>query len=127
MNNVFTKNQAAGATAGGGRLARFVRHGATACVLACTALGAMAADQDRGPRNDMQRDRYEARVQDQRYDARAYEMQMQEEARRRALEDRVRDQQREEGRRRMTPDERSDLRRQINQAERDLYPNARRR
>jgi hypothetical protein len=129
MNNVFTKNQAAVASAGGDRLARFVRHGVVACMLACSAAGAMAAGQDRGPRQDMQRDRYDSRAQDQRYDARAYEMQMQarEEERRRMIEDRDRQQQRDEGRRRLTPDERSDLRRQINEAGRDLYPNARRR
>jgi hypothetical protein len=130
MNNVFTKTQAAQ----GDRLTRFVRHGVVACVLACTAAGAMAAGQDRGPRrDDMQqqqsmRERFDTRAQDARYD------QMREEARR-AQEQAMREQamreaaMREEGRRgaRMTPDERSDLRRQINEANRDLYPNARRR
>lgn len=128
MNNVFTKTQTAGATANDDRMVRFVRHGVLACVLACTAAGAVAAGQDRGPRQDMQRDRYEARVQDPRYDARAYEMQAREEERRRLMEERARMEQRsDDGRRRLTPDERSDLRRQINEAGRDLYPNARRR
>jgi len=130
MNNVFTRTQAAAATAHGVRMARFVKRGMVACILACTAAGALAGGQDRGPRQDMQRDRYEARVQEQRYDARAYEMQMQEreEERRRMMEERSRMEPRgDEGRRRMTPDERSDLRRQINEAGRDLYPNARRR
>ncbi|RZA33629.1 MAG: hypothetical protein EOP92_19885 [Lysobacteraceae bacterium] len=128
MNNVLTKTEAAN----GKRLARFVRHGVVACMLACTAVGAMAAGQDRSPRREeMQqqnmRDRYDARAQDPRYDQRAYDMR--EEARReqeRAMREQA---MREEGGRRgrMTPDERSDLRRQINEANRDLYPNARRR
>ncbi len=127
MNNVLTKNQAAD----GKRLASFVRHGVVACMLACTAAGAMAAGQDRNPRREeMQqqnmRDRYEARVQDPRYDQRANELR--EEARMRQEQSRREESMREEGRRvRMTPDERSDLRRQINEANRDIYPNARRR
>ena len=78
------------------------------------------------PQPQAMRDRYEARAQDPRYDQRAYEMR--EEARRQQ-EQTMRDQAlREEGRRgRMTPDERRDLRRQINEAGMDLYPNARRR
>ena len=128
MNNVLTKTQAANE-----RLARFVRHGVVACMLACTAAGAMAEEQDRGPRRDeMQqqsmRERFDARAQEPRYDQRAYEMQMREDAMRREAEQ-VRVQQRDESRRggRMTPDERRDLRRQINEAGMDLYPNARRR
>lgn len=105
-----------------------VRHGIVACVLACTAAGAMA--QDRGPRRDeiqqqQMRDRYEARAQDQRFDSRAYEMR--DNARR---QDQMEDQMRrgEENRRgRLTPDERRELKRQINEANVDLYPNARRR
>jgi hypothetical protein len=130
MNNVFTKNQAVQ----GDRLTRFVRHGVAVCLLACSAAGAMAAGQDRGPRReDMQqqqsmRERFDTRAQDARYE------QMREEARR-AQEQSMRERamreeaMREESRRtgRMTPDERSDLRRQINEAGRDLYPNARRR
>ncbi|MCC2958574.1 hypothetical protein LK542_23470 [Massilia sp. IC2-477] len=129
MNNVLTKNQAVN-----DRLARFVRHGVVACMLACTAAGAMAAGQDRGPRRDeMQqqsmRERFDSRAQEPRYDQRAYEMQMREEAMRRDEQTRIERQQREENRRggRMTPDERRDLRRQINEAGVDLYPNARRR
>lgn len=104
-----------------------VRHGIVACVLACTAAGAMA--QDRSPRRDemqqQMRDRYEARAQDQRFDSRAYEMR--DNARR---QDQIEDQMRrgEESRRgRLTPDERRELKRQINEANVDLYPNARRR
>ena len=131
MNNVFTKTQAAGSAASGNPLARLARNGVLACVLACTAAGAMAAGQDRGQRREeMQqqtmRERYDMRAQDPRYDPRAQEMR--EEARLRQ-EQAMRDSMREDGGRRgrMTPDERSELKRQINEANRDLYPNARRR
>lgn len=106
-----------------------VRSGVVACLLACTAAGAMA--QDRGPRRDemqqqqQMRDRYESRAQDQRFDPRAYEMR--DNARR---QEQIEDQMRrgEESRRgRLTPDERRELKRQINEANVDLYPNARRR
>lgn len=127
MNNVHTNIQAANEH----RLARFVRNGVVAFALACTAAGALAAGQDRGQRReDMQqqsmRDRYEMRTQDPRYDPRAQEMR--DEARMRQ-EQAMRDSMREEGGRRgrMTPDERNELKRQINEANRDLHPNARRR
>ena len=129
MKNVLTKTQAANSKP----LARFVRQGVVACMLACTAVGALAAGQDRSPRREeMQqqnmRERYDVRAQDPRYDQRANELR--EEARMRQEQSRRDESMREDGRRgsgRMTPDERSDLRRQINEANRDLYPNARRR
>lgn len=128
MNDVLSKTQAGASTAGGERLARFVRHGVVALALACTAAGALAAGQERSPRReDMQqqdmRDRYDSRVQEPRFDQRAEEMREAV----RLRERNIREMQEEQGRRRMTPDERSDLRRQINEANRDLYPNARRR
>ncbi|MCA1245003.1 hypothetical protein LE190_04015 [Massilia oculi] len=139
MNDVFIKNQAGSAVRAcgkGQRLAGLVRHGVLACMMACAAAGAMAAGQDRG--QPPMRDRYDSRVQDPRFDQRAYEMRderrderRQEQAMREQImrEQAMREQgMREEGRRgRMTPDERSDLRRQINEAGKDLYPNARRR
>ncbi|MFC0250303.1 hypothetical protein [Massilia consociata] len=128
MNDAFIKTQAPT----GERLARLVRSGIVACVLAGTALGAMAQGQDRGPRREevqqqQMRERYDARAQEPRIDQRAYEMQMREEQRR-AVEMQQQERAREERRGgRMTPDERRDLRRQINEAGMDLYPNARRR
>ncbi len=133
MNDALMKNQAASGTAGH-ELARgfasIVRNGVVACVLACTAAGAMAQERERGARREdiqqqQQRERFDAQAQDPRFDRRAYELreenrraQMQEEA------SRNRDERRGG---RMTPDERRDLRRQINEAGADLYPNARRR
>jgi hypothetical protein len=128
MNDVFINIQAAGS----GRLARLVKHGVVTCVLSLTAAGALAGGQEQSPRRDdmqqqQQRERYESRAQDARSDVRAYEIQMQDEMRRRAMEEQGRAQ-RDEGRRvRMTPDERRELKRQINEAGMDLYPHARRR
>jgi len=135
MNNVTTKIEAGHKAPAAGSLARLVRHGVVACMLACTAAGAMAGGQDRNA--PPMRDRYDSRVQDPRFDQRAYEDQrrqqdaMREQAMREQAmrEQAMRDQgMRDEGRRgRMTPDERMELKRQINEAGRDLYPNARRR
>ncbi|MCD2518629.1 hypothetical protein LQ564_20230 [Massilia sp. G4R7] len=122
MNNALNTIQAAK----DGGLARLVRNGVVACMLVCATAGAMA--QDRGPRRDemqqqQMRDRYESRAQD-RFDNRANEMR--DNARR---QEQIEDMRREsEGRRgRLTPDERRELKRQINEANVDLYPNARRR
>lgn len=135
MTNAHNKtNAAAQAT---GRLARLARHGVAMAVLVCTGLGAAQAQyygrrddaqlqpppSSRGERvqlppqqNDQPR---EQRGYDQMRDQRAYDDQ------RRA----VPVQQSDSGRRggRLTPDERRDLRRQINEAGADIYPNAQRR
>ena len=130
MNDALMKNQAATGTAGGG-FARLVRHGVVACVLACTAAGAMAQERDRGSRREdiqqqqQQRERFDTRVQDPRFDQRSYEMR-EEQRRVQIQEDATRLREERRGGR-MTPDERRDLRRQINEAGADLYPNARRR
>jgi hypothetical protein len=128
MNDALTTIQAVKDGGAAPRLATIVRSAVVACMLACTAAGAMA--QDRGPRRDdfqqqQMRDRYESRMQDPRFDSRAYEMR--DDARRQQqMEDQMRRDQ--EGRRgRLTPDERRELKRQINEANVDLYPNARRR
>ena len=117
-------------------VARLVRHGVLACVLAGVGAGALAQNYERGGqrREEAQqayRDRFQMQGDMRGFDdrQRAYD-----EARQRAFEEQQRRQmqmdreQREpRGERRMTPDERSDLRRQINEARRDLYPNAQRR
>lgn len=131
MNDALMKNQAATGTAGHEFVRGFssiVRNGVVACVLACTAAGAFAQERDRGSRREdvqQQRERFEAQAQDPRFDRRAYELR---EDQRRAVMQEEANRSREERRGgRMTPDERRDLRRQINEAGADLYPNARRR
>lgn len=129
MNDALITIPAAGGAQAAPRFARLVRHGVVACVLACTAFGALAQGQERSPRRDeaqqqVMRERYEARMQEPRFDPRVYER---EDERRREIQ--VQERRADEGRRsgRLTPDERRDLRRQINEAGADLYPNARRR
>ena len=124
MKDALIKTEAA--AGGASRLARLVRHGVLACVLAGVGAGALAQNYDRGnPRREeaQPRDRFQMQMQDQRnfeerqraYDEQRRQMQME------------REQREQRGERRMTPDERSDLRRQINEARRDLYPHAQRR
>ena len=133
MKEALNKTQA---VAGGkGRLVRLVRHGVLACVLAGVGAGALAQSYDRGAQRQ-EAQQYRERFQMQGQDMRGFDDRQRayDEARQRAFEDQQRRQmqmdreQREpRGERRMTPDERSDLRRQINEARKDLYPNAQRR
>ena len=122
MNSAFTHHHAAKKA---GRLARFA-------VLACArVLGAGSAfaqqhgdrRDDRGDAQQSSRFRLPPQDRDQRDDMRANEDQ------RRAQQQEQREQreQQHDSRRsgRMTPDERRDLRRQINEAGMDLYPQRR--
>ena len=135
MKAALNKTQAV--TGGKGRLVRLVRHGVLACVLAGVGAGALAQNYERGgQRREEAQQAYRDRFQTQGQDLRGFDDRQRayDEARQRAFEEQQRRQmqmdreQREpRGERRMTPDERSDLRRQINEARRDLYPNAQRR
>jgi hypothetical protein len=140
-NALHSTNAAAQAQ---GRLARLARHGVALVVLACAGIGAAQA-QYHGRRDDAQlppppsaraervpapqieqpREQrgYEQMRDQQRDQQRAYEEQ------RRAVQVQQSDANRDSGRRggRLTPDERRDLRRQINEAGADIYPNAQRR
>jgi hypothetical protein len=144
MTNALDKTNAAAQAQG--RLARLARHGVAMVVLACAGIGAAQA-QYHGRRDDAQlqappttrgervqlpapqieqpREQrgYEQMRDQQREQQRAYEEQ------RRAVQVQQSDANRESGRRggRLTPDERRDLRRQINEAGADIYPNAQRR
>ena len=134
MTNALTKTNAA-ALAQGQRFARLARRGLAVCMLACVGLGAAHA-QSHGRRDEGQlppppsarADRFPAPAPqiDQPREQRGFDQQ-------RAMEDSRRQMQQEQngrdGRRegRLTPDERRDLRRQINEAGADIYPNARRR
>jgi hypothetical protein len=142
MTNALNSTNAAALAQG--RLARLARHGVAMVVLACAGIGAAQA-QYHGRRDDAQlppppsaraervpapqieqpREQrgYEQVRDQQREQQRAYEEQ------RRAVQVQQGDSNRDSGRRggRLTPDERRDLRRQINEAGADLYPNAQRR
>jgi hypothetical protein len=141
MKHALTKTYAA-AAAPRHRLARLARHGFAVCVLACATIGTAQAQygsrrddaqlqnpapargermpQFDGPRDRMGEQRFYDQQRDQQRDQRAADeqrraYQMQQEAPR----------ERRGGR--LTPDERRDLRRQINEAGMDIYPNAQRR
>ena len=136
-NALYETNAAAQAQ---GRLARLARQGVALCVLACAGVGAAQA-QYHGRRDDAQMPSPSVRAE--RVPDPAPQM---EQPREQRMYDQVREQQRayEEQRRqgqvqndgnrdggrragRLTPDERRDLRRQINEAGMDIYPNAQRR
>jgi hypothetical protein len=142
MKDVTTNYAASDAP--GGRLARLVRRGVVALAIAGIGAGAAFAQQpERGPRRDeaqmQQRDqrfvpppqadqRFVPPPQgDPRYDQRAHELR---EEQRRQMQMQQEQNMRSEAQRRsgrLTPDERRDLRRQINEAGMDLYPHTQRR
>jgi len=138
MTNALTQTKAA-AQAQGQRLARLARRGLAVCMIACVGLGAAhAGGQSRRDDNQLpppppaRGDRFPAPQIDQGREQRMYDQAREQQQR--AMEDQQRrqqmqDQSSREGRRdgRLTPDERRDLRRQINEAGADIYPNARRR
>ena len=149
MTNALDKTNAAARAQG--RLARVARHGVTLVVLACAGIGAAQA-QYHGRRDDAQLqpppsargDRVPAPAPqiEQPREGRGYEPvrdpmreQMREQQQRAYEEQRRQAAQMQQGdpnqgnRRggRLTPDERRDLRRQINEAGMDIYPNAQRR
>lgn len=124
MNSAFTHHHAAK------KAGRLARRAVLACALVLVAGGALAQQNGdrRDDRGDMQqsqsqpqfsRFRLPSRDRDPRDDMRAYEEQ------RRAQQQEQREQQHERRGSRMTPDERRDLRRQINEAGMDLYPQRR--
>ena len=130
MNQALNDNPAvSGAAARDGRLARLVRLGVVACMLAAGGSQALAQQQDRGSRRDdaaQMRKRYQmqAQAQDARFEQRAQEMRDEQ---RRAIEAQRESMGGERRGGRMTPDERRDLRRQIRESGADVYPNAQRR
>jgi len=108
------------------------RRVAMACMLACTAFGAVHAQDRNGFRKDDLQFQRDERRQDQRQDRQDRQDTPRFEQRDQRADDAHRQQQErsaEAQRRsgRMTPDERRDLRRQINEAGVDLYPNTPRR
>jgi hypothetical protein len=141
MTNALDKTNAAAQAPG--RLARVARQGVALCVLVCAGIGAAQA-QYHGRRDDAQlpppasargerlaapvpqiEQPREQRLVDQRDQQRAYEEQRRQPPQAQAQGEGNREGGRRGGR--LTPDERRDLRRQINEAGMDIYPNAQRR
>ncbi|MGX4642401.1 hypothetical protein [Massilia sp. SYSU DXS3249] len=140
MTNAHIKTIAASG-ASGHRLARLARRGVAVCVLACAGIGAAQA-QYHGRRDDAQLqpppsargERLAVPPQiEQPREQRAYDHQrmveQQREERRQAVQMMQHEGARDSGRRggRLTPDERRELRRQVNEAGMDIYPNRERR
>jgi hypothetical protein len=124
MNSAFTHHHAAK------KAGRLARRAVLACALVLGAGGAFAQQNGdrRDDRGDMQQSQSQSQFsrfrlppqgRDQRDDMRAYEEQ------RRAQQQEQREQHDSRRSSRMTPDERRDLRRQINEAGMDLYPQRR--
>jgi len=138
MKDALTPTYAA-SMAPGQRLARLARRGLAVCMLACVGLGAAHA-QSHGRRDDIQLPP-PPQLRPERFPAPPPQIEQPREQRmvdpQRALEEQQRRQaaqlQQEQSARefrrggRLTPDERRDLRRQINEAGVDIYPNAQRR
>lgn len=134
MTNAHTKTKAASG-AQGHPLVRLARRGFAVCVLACAGIGAAQA-QYHGRRDDAQlqpppsargeRLAVPAHIEPPR-DQRLYEQQRAMEEQRRQAVQMQQDGGREGRRGRLTPDERRELRRQVNEAGMDIYPNRERR
>jgi uncharacterized protein HemX len=117
-----------------GRFARCALRSALACALVAGASGAAFAQQYGDRQNDRRdgppvqqqeradRGRYLSPERDPRYDVRAYEEQRRQQQQQQMEQ---RESRRNSSSGRMTPDERRDLRRQINEAGMDLYPQRR--
>jgi hypothetical protein len=136
MTNALDKTNAAAQAQG--RLARLARQGVALCMFACAGIGAAQAQYhgsrddaqvppsaraERAPAPQSEQRGYDQLREQQREQQRAYEEQRRQAAQAQGEGNR------EGGRRggRLTPDERRDLRRQINEAGMDIYPNAQRR
>ncbi|MFP5392226.1 MAG: hypothetical protein ACLGI6_11890 [Gammaproteobacteria bacterium] len=101
-----------------------------AAVALLQPVAASAADRDPPPRyQQAARDRAQQREDVRQFDPRAFEARVEEQRRQMQQAQHDNPQNAEPGRRpgRLTPDERRDLRRQINEAGMDIYPNTPRR
>lgn len=134
MNNAHDKFDAAASAQVFGRYS-LVRRVLAGCVLGCAFASAAHAGPEEDQRAMQQQQRAERQAEERQprqfdtrqFDARAFERRAEEQRRQMQQEQNSRngDSPRRGGH--MTPDERRDLRRQINEAGMDLYPNARRR
>lgn len=112
------------------RLARLVRGGVLLCVLAAGAAQAQRHEQGQDPRvQDPRQSQPQEQPQRERFDRRIFDSREFEDRRRMQMqqEQNARNEQQRRNSGRLTPDERSELRRQINEAGMDLYPNRPRR
>jgi hypothetical protein len=138
MINAHTPTYAATGAPARSALVRLARQGLVACALVCAGLGAAQAQHGRGQYRDdgqVQQDgrgerfpqtpREAEGAREQRFDPRSFDTREFDDVRRRNQQMQQEQNARNaeaQRRSRMTPDERRDLRRQINEAGMDLYP-----
>jgi hypothetical protein len=133
MISAHTPTIAAPAAPARAALVRLGRAGVLACVLGWIGVGAAHAQHGRPPMDGPQQGGYPMPQREEapreRFDPRTFDTREVDEARRRQQQMQQEQQNTRESNRhsRMTPDERRDLRRQINEAGMDLYPNRPRR
>jgi hypothetical protein len=125
MNHLHTPNHSQSFASLRGDLVRRVWRGVAVFALACAGVG--AAHAQRGPQREDQAVPHAERFQlprdaDNGFDQRAFELR-QEQRRQAQQEQNQRNADNPHRNGRMTADERRDLRRQINEAGMDLYPN----
>lgn len=136
MNNAHNKFDAAASAQVFGRYS-LVRRVVAGCLLGCAFASAAHAGPEEDQQRAMQQQRAERQVQERharqfdtrQFDARAFEQRAEEQRRQIQVQQEQNSRNADSPRRggHMTADERRDLRRQINEAGMDLYPNARRR
>lgn len=128
MTNAHIKTSAASGPTG--RLfARLARRGVAVCLLACAGIGAAQA-QYHGRRDDAQLqpppsargERLALPPHSEQPRERGFEQRDQREERRQAVQEMQQEGARDGRRGRLTPDERRELRRQVNEAGMDIYP-----
>lgn len=128
MNIAHTKIAAAGAKFSGYSL---VRRIAASCLIGLAAMAAATAgpaERDRDAQTRRAQEAAQARHNDdRRFDSRDFDARAQEQRREMQQEQQNKDAEAFRRSGRLTPDERRDLRRQINEAGNDIYPNGRRR
>jgi hypothetical protein len=142
MNNALNQTCAAPRAVARGPLVRLARRGAAACVMACLAFTVQAQQYgDRGRPDDpraQRAERYQQQPRQERgeslrgdtrqFEREAYEAREEQRRQQQAQQEQnIRNSEAVRSGGRMTPDERRDLRRQINEAGMDLYPNSRKR
>lgn len=132
MNNAHNKIDAAASAQVSGRYS-LVRRVAGGCLLACAFASAAHAGPEEDQRRAMQQQQRAERQAQERharqFDTRQFDARAEEQRRQMQMQQEQNSRNAENPRRggHLTPDERRDLRRQINEAGMDLYPHARRR
>ncbi len=117
----------------------FVRRFAACCLIGVAAMSVAQAGPREREQNSQRAERVQRQSDQRQYDQRQYDQRQSDERQQRQYDEQRRNQQMQQDQQnaqnnaeafrrsgRLTPDERRDLRRQINEAGADIYPNRRR-